>query len=73
MQSAPDPSEERALLDELISGGIAALVAERIGQRKGEHMDTATEAEAETTNSGSPKPEPVVDDPCMTRQLGAIR
>lgn len=63
MQYPIDPHES-GLLDELVSSGIAALVAERIVDRKGEQMQTATEAQTEATagsNGTPPSPEPVMN------------
>jgi C-methyltransferase len=63
MQSPIDPQEQVGLMSELISGGIAALVAERIVERKGEPMPTATEPHTDATpprDSAPPSPEPVM-------------
>jgi ubiquinone/menaquinone biosynthesis C-methylase UbiE len=63
MQSPLDPHDELGLLGELVSGGMAALVAERIVQTKGEHMPIAPEAQAHATpaSNGAPlSPEPLM-------------
>lgn len=44
MQRPTDPHDELALVAELVSGGIAALVAERIVHTEGEHMQTSPQA-----------------------------
>jgi ubiquinone/menaquinone biosynthesis C-methylase UbiE len=64
MQSPIDPRAERMFVDRLVSGGIAALVAERIVQTKGEQMQTAPEAQAHAThasNGAPPSPEPLMN------------
>jgi ubiquinone/menaquinone biosynthesis C-methylase UbiE len=61
MQCQFDSHQDTALLDELVSGGIAALVAGRIAERNGEQMETATEAQTKTTNGARPTPEPLMN------------
>lgn len=56
MQSPIDPHEQSGLLRELVCGGIAALVAERIVERKGEPMPTAAEPHTHSSPSASGDP-----------------
>src|ERR1700757_2232105 len=63
MQYPIDPDEQPGLVSELISGGITALIAERIVERRGEPMPTATEPHTDTApaSGGAPlSPEPVM-------------
>jgi hypothetical protein len=87
MQCPIDPRAQSGLMGELISGGITALVAERIAECKGKPMATATETHthaAPAPNGAPPSPEPVIldgriaercaagDDLGLMQQLGAI-
>ena len=63
MQCPIDPHEQSGLLSELVSGGIAALVAERIVERKGKPMPATAEphTHSEPGSNGAPhSPEPVL-------------
>jgi C-methyltransferase len=63
LQCPIDPHDESGLLSELVSGGLTALVAQRIVERKGEAMSAATEPNAHSAPSdhlAPPSPEPVV-------------
>jgi C-methyltransferase len=64
MQRPIDPLAGLGFMDELVSGGIAALVGERIAQRKGEQMQTTREAQIHpppASNGAPPSPEPVMN------------
>jgi C-methyltransferase len=63
MQCPIDPQDESGVLRELIAGGMTALVAERIVERKGEPMPTATEPHshsAPSSDGAPPSPEPIM-------------
>ncbi len=63
MQCPIDPHEQSGLLSELVSGGIAALVAERIVERKGEPMPATAEPHTHSapgSNGAAPSPESVM-------------
>lgn len=56
MQCPIDPREQSGLLAELISGGMTALVAERIVEPKGERMPTVTEPHTHSARASSGAP-----------------
>ena len=63
MQSPIDPRDESGLVSELVCGGLTALVAARIVERKGEPMPTATEPHtnsAPPSDGAPPSPEPLM-------------
>jgi 2-polyprenyl-3-methyl-5-hydroxy-6-metoxy-1,4-benzoquinol methylase len=63
MQSPIDPHDESGLVSELLCGGITALVAERIVERKGEPMPTTAEPHthsAPPSGGAPPSPEPLM-------------
>jgi ubiquinone/menaquinone biosynthesis C-methylase UbiE len=63
MQCPIDPRDESLLLSDLVSGGMAALVARRIVERKGEQMATAADPHTDSSpgsNGAPPSPEPLM-------------